>query len=100
MNPLSLFLTSYLLSSHPLPNPPIRLEGTAAGNFVCEYKYKIGDSDWIYNNSGGSTPAQARTRRTRDLQDLEKQATEAGLSFKASRLFCDNPWGGDGSWGD
>ncbi|ERT09690.1 hypothetical protein M595_0409 [Lyngbya aestuarii BL J] len=70
------------------------------GNFVCKYKYKIGDGDWTYVSSGGSTRAQARIRRTRDIQYLERKAQEAGLSFEAHKLFCENPWGGDSNRGD
>lgn len=100
MNLLSLFIAGILFSASPLPIPPMRLEGTAAGDFVCQYKYKMGNSDWIYVSSGGSTPTQARVRRTKDIQYLEKKAEEAGVSFEARKLFCENPWGGDGGWGD
>ncbi|MEB3278416.1 MAG: hypothetical protein VKK42_05775 [Lyngbya sp.] len=100
MNRIAVFLAASILSASPLPIPPVRFEGPAAGNFVCQYKYKIGDSDWIYVSSGGSTPARARVRRTRDIRHLQKQAEEAGLSFEVLKLFCENPWGGDGNRGD
>ncbi|WP_413168197.1 hypothetical protein ACL6C3_15845 [Capilliphycus salinus ALCB114379] len=100
MNLFSLFLAVPLLSASPLPIPPVRFEGPAAGNFICNYKYKMGDSDWIYVNSGGSTRARARVRRTRDIRYLQKKAEEANLSFEVRKLFCENPWGGDGNRGD
>lgn len=99
MNPIPLF-AAILVSASPFAIPPVRFEGPAAGNFVCRYKYKIDDSDWIHVSSGGSTRAKARVRRTRDIEYLERKAQEAGLNFEARKLFCENPWGGNGNRGD
>ncbi|MGB3401426.1 MAG: hypothetical protein WBA77_01910 [Microcoleaceae cyanobacterium] len=75
--------------------PLKQVSGATAYDIVCEFKYQIGDNPWVWAESSGTTLMKARKSRKRDIEYLKKKANEAGLSFQAVSLFCEDPWGGD-----
>ncbi len=70
-----------------------RTAQASAYDIVCEFKYKIGEESWVHESASGTTPALAKKRRRSVIKHQEQKAREAGLSFKAVYLFCEDPWG-------
>ena len=73
-----------------LPALAIRTTGQ---DVVCRYKYKVGDSGWTLDSTGGTTRANARHSRTQVLERLEQKAVESGETFEVSHIGCGDPFG-------
>lgn len=95
LTPLFPLLASLLVGFMAFPLG--KASEATAYDIVCEFKYQMGDDPWVWAESSGTTLMQARKTRKRDIEYLKKQASEAGLSFQAISLFCEDPWGGN--WG-
>ncbi len=62
--------------------------GSANDQYECDYKYKVGNGNWIHETNSGTTRSLAKDSVATFLDNKEAEANRAGKNFESAQLFC------------
>lgn len=62
--------------------------GSANDQYECNYKYKVGDNNWVHSQDSGTTRSLAKGSISSFLENKKAEANRSGQDFQAAQLFC------------
>lgn len=62
--------------------------GSANDQYRCDFRYKVGNNDWVQDSTSGTTRSLAKTSVSNFLTTKASQADRNGEDFESTRLFC------------
>ena len=67
--------------------------GSANDQYRCDFKYKVGNNDWVHDSASATTRSLAKGSVSSFLENKEAQANRSGKDFESAKLFCDEVLG-------
>ena len=64
--------------------------GSANDQYNCDFKYKIGNNDWVQDSASGTTRSLDKVSVAAFLENKESQANSSGQDFESAQLFCND----------
>ncbi|MGD1805883.1 hypothetical protein ACP6PL_10665 [Dapis sp. BLCC M126] len=67
--------------------------GSANDQYRCDFRYKVGNNDWVQDSASGTTRSLAKTSIDSFLENKAAQANRSGKDFESAQLFCEETLG-------
>ena len=62
--------------------------GSANDQYRCDFRYKVGNNDWVQDSTSGTTRSLAKSSVSNFLESKGSQADRNGKDFESTQLFC------------
>ncbi|MEM1168029.1 MAG: hypothetical protein AAGJ08_02785 [Cyanobacteria bacterium P01_H01_bin.35] len=62
--------------------------GSANDQYKCDFRYKVGDNNWVHDSTSATTRSLAKSSVSSLLENKEAQANRSGKDFESAKLFC------------
>ena len=63
--------------------------GSANDQYRCDFKYKVGNNDWVRDSTSATTRPLAKSSVASLLANKKDQANSSGKDFESAQLFCE-----------